>query len=52
MPKRIIKVIKKMGDGLEAANTIGAMHTTDHKKRIMLGEEKRAYKPSKRKTKK
>ena len=41
MPKRIIKVLKKMGDGLEAANTGGAMHTTDQKKRIMLKEDKR-----------
>ena len=40
MPKRIIKVLKKMGDGLEAANTSGAMNTTEQKKRIMLGEKK------------
>ena len=33
-----------MGDGLEAANTSGAMNTTEQKKRIMLGEKKRTAK--------
>jgi len=44
MPKRIIKVLKKMGDGLEAANTGGAMNTTEQKRRIILKEEKRPKK--------
>lgn len=39
-----------MGTGLEAANTNGAMHTTDQKKRIMLGEKKRTTKSSEAKT--
>ena len=30
-----------MGNGLEAANTGGAMNTTSQKKRILLGEQKR-----------
>ena len=49
MPKRILKVLKKMGDGLEAANTGGAMNTTEQKKRIILGEEKRVSKTPKSK---
>ena len=49
MPKRILKVLKKMGDGLEAANTGGAMNTTEQKKRIILGEEKRVSKAPKSK---
>ena len=44
MPKRIIKVLKKMGDGLEAASSSGAMNTTEQKKRIMLGEKKQPAK--------
>ena len=48
MPKRIIKVLKKMGTGLKAANTSGAMNTTEQKKKILLGEKKQpvAKKPT------
>ena len=44
MKTKIINVLKKMGAGLEAANTNGAMSSTTKKSAILLKQKKEAPK--------